>query len=406
MNYTITFVPGSLSVTPAPLTIAADNKTKTVGAANPPLTFTANTFVNGDTAASLTTQPVLSTTATTNSSVGSYQITVSGAADLDYTISYVSGTLSVTAAGTATTTTLTSGVNPLTVGSQVTFTAVVGTATVSAASGTPAGTVTFMDGNAILGTGTLANNRGKETATFKTSSLTVGAHSITAMYSGGGKYAGSTSSALTEQVNKGTTTVSLASSNRAPIVGMSVTFTATVKTSGSISPTGSVTFKDGNMVLDTGALAVVHGQLQATFTTSSLAVGSHSITATYAGDTDNGQSTSAGVSEAVAKSTSSTTLSSTVNPASFGQPLTLTAVVKTAAGLAPTGSVTFREGKSVLGVVSLAAVHGQMQAALTLSSLSVATHSITAVYSGDANASPSTSSSLAERCARVPRPPA
>ena len=47
-NYTITFVPGTLQVTPAPLTLTADNKTKTVGSANPPLTFFSSGFVNGD----------------------------------------------------------------------------------------------------------------------------------------------------------------------------------------------------------------------------------------------------------------------------------------------------------------------------------------------------------------------
>ncbi|MGA2253387.1 MAG: NF038129 family PEP-CTERM protein [Thermoguttaceae bacterium] len=97
-DYAISYVAGTLTVTTAPLTITADSKTKTVGSVNPPLTYTATGFVNGDTTASLTTQPTLTTTATTSSPAGSHPITTSGASDPDYAISYVAGTLTVTAA--------------------------------------------------------------------------------------------------------------------------------------------------------------------------------------------------------------------------------------------------------------------------------------------------------------------
>lgn len=95
-DYTIGYAPGTLSVTPAPLTIKADDKSKTVGSPNPPLTFTAIGFVNGDTPASLTTQPTLTTTAVTDSPAGSYPIAASGAASPDYTFGYTPGTLTVT----------------------------------------------------------------------------------------------------------------------------------------------------------------------------------------------------------------------------------------------------------------------------------------------------------------------
>jgi len=97
-DYTISYVSGTLTVTPVPLTITADSKTKVYGAALPGLTASYAGFVNGDTQASLTTQPVLSTTATAASHVGTYVITVSGAADVDYTISYVAGSVTVTTA--------------------------------------------------------------------------------------------------------------------------------------------------------------------------------------------------------------------------------------------------------------------------------------------------------------------
>ena len=91
--------PAALSVTPAPLTITADNKTKVAGAANPPLTFTPTGFVNGDTASSLTTQPVLTHDRHDHAArPAPYPITASGAAEPNYTISYVAGTLTVTGA--------------------------------------------------------------------------------------------------------------------------------------------------------------------------------------------------------------------------------------------------------------------------------------------------------------------
>src|SRR5207244_3018897 len=61
-NYTITYVTGTLTVTPAVLTITANNETRTYGAANPALTVSYSGFVNGDTAASLTTLPSPTTT--------------------------------------------------------------------------------------------------------------------------------------------------------------------------------------------------------------------------------------------------------------------------------------------------------------------------------------------------------
>ncbi len=83
---------GTLTVTAAPLTITASNQTKVYGAALPTLTASYVGFVNGDTSASLTSQPSLTTTATATSHVSGspYSITASGASDPDYTISYVS----------------------------------------------------------------------------------------------------------------------------------------------------------------------------------------------------------------------------------------------------------------------------------------------------------------------------
>jgi hypothetical protein len=97
-NYSFVFVDGTLTVTPAPLTITADDQTMTYGGALPTLTASYSGFVNGDTPASLTTAPTVTAPATNH--VGTYTgaIVASGAADPNYTISYVAGTLTVTPA--------------------------------------------------------------------------------------------------------------------------------------------------------------------------------------------------------------------------------------------------------------------------------------------------------------------
>ena len=96
-NYTVQYVAGQVTVNPAPLTITADNKAMLQGAnpASLPLTVSYAGFVNGDTAASLTTPPTIATTATSSSPAGSYPITASGAVDRDYAITYRAGVLTV-----------------------------------------------------------------------------------------------------------------------------------------------------------------------------------------------------------------------------------------------------------------------------------------------------------------------
>ena len=86
----------TLTVAKAALTITADNKTKQQGEENPELTVTYSGFVYNEDASALTTQPTITTTATTDSPAGTYPITVSGAAAANYNITYVNGTLTVT----------------------------------------------------------------------------------------------------------------------------------------------------------------------------------------------------------------------------------------------------------------------------------------------------------------------
>ncbi|TCC89600.1 T9SS type B sorting domain-containing protein [Pedobacter hiemivivus] len=94
-NYNITYVNGTLTVVRKALTITADPKEKFAGTANPVLTASYTGLANGETSAVLTTQPTFTTSAVTNSPIGDYPITVSGAAAVNYTISYVAGNLKV-----------------------------------------------------------------------------------------------------------------------------------------------------------------------------------------------------------------------------------------------------------------------------------------------------------------------
>lgn len=102
-NYAITFVNGTLSVTPAPLTVTADNKTKILNAPLPTLTAGYSGFVLGEGPGALQGTLTLTTPATASSPVGTYTITPSGLTSQNYTITFVAGSLAIiyAPAGTA-----------------------------------------------------------------------------------------------------------------------------------------------------------------------------------------------------------------------------------------------------------------------------------------------------------------
>src|SRR5439155_5855181 len=103
---------------------------------------------------------------------------------------------------------------------SVTFTATV--SAVAPGAGTATGTVTFKDGATTLGTGSLSSGQ----ATFTTTSLAAASHSITAVYNGDGNFITSTSSVLTQTVNKANSTATVAASANPSVLGQPVIFTA------------------------------------------------------------------------------------------------------------------------------------------------------------------------------------
>ncbi len=205
-------------------------------------------------------------------------------------------------------TTLISSLNPSALGQAVTFTATV----TSSATGTPTGTVTFQDAATTLGTGTLSGG----TATFTTSGLGTGAHSITAIYGGDANFTGSTSVVLTQTIGKAASSTAVASSNNPSIIGTVVTLTASVTSPVTGTLTGTVTFQDGTSALGTGTLSGG----TATFTTSGLTGGTHSITAVYSGDATFAGGTSPALMQTVNKAASSTSVPASSNNPSRRSP--------------------------------------------------------------------------------------
>jgi hypothetical protein len=292
------------------------------------------------------------------------------------------GTATVTVSGatkSATTTTLTSSVNPSTFNQQITFTAVV-----TATSGAPAGLVTFKDGTIALGTGTLSGGM----ASIIVSNLAIGTHSITAAYGGDTNFSGSTSSAVSQTVNKATTSTALTSSPNPSIVNQQVTFTATVTGHNGGTPTGTATFKQGTTTVATKSL--VSGS--ASFTTSYVTSGSRSLTATYSGDGNFLASTSSH-SQSVLKASTTTTIASSANPSNFGSAVTLTATVSSTAGTPANGdTVKLIDGTTTIGTGSLNAG----VATFTTTALTAGPHKIRAAFVTDSSYAGSSSVTLSQ----------
>jgi len=179
-----------------------------------------------------------------------------------------------------TTTSLTTSGSPTFVGQPVTFTAKV----TSTHGAIPDGElVTFFDGAAAIGTGATASGVAK----FNTSSLAAKTHTIKATYVGDVNFHSSTG-AVTQVVNRYPTTTTLKSGTNPSQFGHAVTFTATVTPSGPYAPTGKVKFLDGTVGIGSATLSGGVAKL----TKSTLAVGTHPITAQYVGDSFNDKSTS------------------------------------------------------------------------------------------------------------------
>jgi uncharacterized repeat protein (TIGR03803 family) len=158
---------------------------------------------------------------------------------------------------------------------------VIMTATVHAQSGTPVGNVVFSSDGVGIGTVALSNG----VAVLNYSSLPIGTHAIVAVYQGGGGFSGSTSNIVQQVVELTHSTTAVTSSPNPSMFGELVTITATVGPPGPPTPTGTVGFTSNGAAIP-GCAAVPLTALTAVCTTSTLAVGTDAIVATYSGDSN------------------------------------------------------------------------------------------------------------------------
>jgi hypothetical protein len=277
-------------------------------------------------------------------------------------------------------TTVTSSGSPSALGAPVTLTATV----IRPGNGADPthGTVTFFDWFTEIGSAELDSSH---QASVTTSALELGGHLITAVFAGTPAY--EPSWGFMWQDVRSPTTTTVASSPNPSQYGELVTLTANVSSSEG-TPDGTVAFLDGGTPIP-GCDARPLAAGSATCTTPDLSIGSHSITAAYAGTGTYPSSTSGAVDHVVNPLATEVALSSDLAPSTYGDLVMFTAVVSAPAGAAPTsGNVTFYDGAEVLGTSPL---DSSAVATFALDSLAAGNHSITAVFDGDATHAGSTS---------------
>jgi hypothetical protein len=279
------------------------------------------------------------------------------------------GTTTQTVSKATPTVSLTSSLNPSSVGQSVTFTATVPSGAT--------GIVTFLVGSATLGAGTISGG----IATFTTSTLNAGVQTIIANYGGDINNNSAASAPLSQTVNKATPVLPIpVVSSTSPTLGNSVTITEAVPPGVS----GPVTFSNGSTPI--GTAPIVGGV--ATITVTTLPLGTNQITASTPGDSNNNPATSPAVSVTVVKTAPTVSVTSSLNPSIINQPVTFTAVAPSGA----TGTITFFDGTTIIGTGTL--TNGQ--ATLTTSTLIVGSHTITVSYGGDTNNNATTSVPLTQ----------
>jgi hypothetical protein len=354
----------------AALTITVQNASREYNTADPQFAYiVSGTLVNGDSyATAVTGTPVYSSTDTATSPAGStFPINVSGLSSANYEIAVVPGTLTIVTAPT--TTTLTTSTASAQYGDPVTLTATV------APSGAT-GTVLFMQGSNVLGTGTISGG----VATLTTSTLPAGSYTITSSYQGDINYGASTSGPITLTIARRTgqggtaaLTIAVGDATR-PYGDGNPAFTHTVTgtlvngdtyasavagvpvyatTGMPVSPAGTYPISVADLNSNNYVIAFVNGTLTVTKATL-------------------GQNGVANI-----------TLTSSLNPSVYGTSVIFTATVPAPA----TGSVVFYDGNTALGTGTVA----NGVATLTTSSLAVGTHPVTAIYSGDVDYNSATS---------------
>ena len=316
----------------------------------------------------------------------------------------------------ASSTTLTLSPANVTHGSQVSA-----TVKVAAVSGTPTGNLSInaLAANGSVQNGTLQN--GSYTTTV--ANFPGGSYSVQAHYAGDGSYAPSDSNSVVLTVSPESsvttlrsmlynpsfgTTVAVGSGSSFPYGGFLLLRADVAGVSGQGSATGNITLNDAGAPLDGGTF-----RLNSTSNTEdqsrSLSPGTHVITATYSGDASFNPGTSSPISITITPGQTSSALQVNEPVLSAAGTLTLTATVSARGygsggqqgfgASAPSGTVTFVSGGTVLGTATLsqqtypavATDSGTVALTIPASQLAIGTNGITVNYAGDGNYAPSTS---------------
>ena len=221
------------------------------------------------------------------------------------------------------------------------------TVTLTSAAGTPSGPVTIYDNHNSLAT-VLVDSSG--TYVYTPPTLTAGLNAFVATYPGSGGFPPAASVMFYLLIPQLTTTLTLTSSPNPSFLGQPVTFTVNSSSVDGYIPT-PVTLTDATSSTLLATLTPNTSGV-ATYTTSTLTLGNHQIRATYAGAASYVPATASLTQQVVSGAPTTTTLTSSLNPSTYGQPVTFTATVTAAAGT-PTGSILFTDGGTQLGTVNL-----------------------------------------------------
>ena len=258
--------------------------------------------------------------------------------------------------------------NPATAGQPVTFTVAV---TPAAGNIAPIGSVQLSIDGASFGSAPLVSGAAGFAAA--SAGMAVGSHTITAGYSGDAVYP-SASATLLQVVTRSIASLTLSSSIAATVYGQPVTFSARVA-----AASGTVQFSDASTAI--GSAPIVSGT--AALTLSTLAAGTHSISALCAGDAGTGAASSTPLPFTVSKAQTATLLGSS------GSMLTATVAAIAPGAGTPSGTVKFLDASNNSLFSSPALTGGT-----AIASQPATADAIVAVYSGDANFAASASAAL------------
>lgn len=278
----------------------------------------------------------------------------------------------------ATSTSLSSDTNPSVYGQAITLTATV-------TGQAPTGTVAFLDGGSAIACGSTtltAVDSTHATATCTTAALAAGTHNLTALYNGDSANLTSTSPIVVESVDQASTATTLVP-HVAVMPGQATDISATVAVvaPGGATLIGTVTIDDS-----TDSLSCSFNLPATSCSITPTSTATHALTATFVPDAAISANVAGGSGNGQLVVTSnpvSVTAMTSLSPSTYGDSVTFTATVN---GQAPTGSVTFSDGATMLcAAVSLVGGGNSPAATCATSALSVGLHTIQLTYSGDAN---------------------